>query len=399
MRGWIMVVIWAIMALSMREAHGENGCPAEVTNAAKWPCPRIVVLGGAGVGKSSLANVLLGRDKEYKPDHGNHCFESGSGGTQGFTGHTIETCGEAGPWLGEGAQFTMIDTPGFGEKFEDEEELLNDMVDYLKDEIQFIDVFLIAFKETDNRIVRSMRSMMKILSATFGNDFWDSVMIEATWWNWNEYNVDRRTINETQWLQKIREGFKLTTNKWDKMDAVFIDSHYSQSESEEVEKFKEHTAKLYSFANDTSRQPFHAMDIKSVKENIELLLRENAVLEDKVTKLNESIEEYNVNITKSNEIVKELNVNITDLKSESKKKTDALMREVASLKEDLGEESLLGSPTGVALGAGVGLVAGLLAAALIVWARARAKAGPTSIPEGDLSDADDDDVDDTAKKP
>ena len=64
----------------------------------------MVVLGGAGVGKSSLANVLLGRDKDYKPDHGNHCFESGSGGTQGFTGHTIETCGEAGPWLGEGAQ-------------------------------------------------------------------------------------------------------------------------------------------------------------------------------------------------------------------------------------------------------------------------------------------------------
>jgi len=69
---------------------------------------------------------------------------------------------------------------------------------------------------------------------------------------------------------------------------------------------------------------------------------------------------------------------------------------VLSLKEKLGEGSLLGSPAGLAIAAGVGLVAGVLAAALLMWARARAKAGPTSVPEDDLSDEDDDD---TAKSP
>ena len=106
-----VAVIVCLVLQSLQVAE----CFSDISNEAKYPSPRIVVLGGTGVGKSSLANVLLGRDKNYDGgEFSNGCFQVSSRLEGGVT---KETCTDRGSWLGQsGSQdFTVIDTPGFGD--------------------------------------------------------------------------------------------------------------------------------------------------------------------------------------------------------------------------------------------------------------------------------------------
>ena len=94
-------------------------------NESEYPSPRIVILGATGVGKSSLANVLLGRDRNYQNPGNKGCFHVGSG----TVSITHATCAQSGQYLGFGQEVTIIDTPGFGDDLEYEEETIDELVE------------------------------------------------------------------------------------------------------------------------------------------------------------------------------------------------------------------------------------------------------------------------------
>ena len=126
------------------------------------------------------------------------------------------------------SQVTIIDTPGFGEELEDEGDILNNMVNFLKEEVEFVNVFLIAFKESDTRIPNEVRTNLKMLSAMFAPRFWDNVLIEVTRYRFDKTGHDQREdamgvprgstdiwAHMENWKNTIKEKFKLTNENWE----------------------------------------------------------------------------------------------------------------------------------------------------------------------------------------
>ena len=76
-------------------------------------------------------------------------------------------------------RFTVIDTPGFGDKLVEEEKTIENLVTTLRDQIQYVHVFIIAFKQTDNRMTNSLRSMISLFEKMFGHKFWENAILEV----------------------------------------------------------------------------------------------------------------------------------------------------------------------------------------------------------------------------
>jgi len=214
-----------------------------------------VMLGQQGVGKSSIANSLLGYDNlanlGKKKNRKKVPFAVG----HGLRSKTKMTSFSTGNFLGKtnSPNITVVDTPGF--KDQRDTEFVEELMNVLGDEVKEIESFVIVYKYKD-RFTSPFARTLRVITKMFGN-FWTNVVILVNFWSFNPLHVeDRRNKRVTQ----RKYGKELTTifkNKFNldfELPIVFVDSHFNRSVPEEVEAFNRETKLLWKTS--LNRRPF-----------------------------------------------------------------------------------------------------------------------------------------------
>jgi len=151
------------------------------------PDPRIVILGPTGSGKSSFANAILGCDPR-SPD----CMFVVCPGWDSCTKKT--TIG-SGAWLGTGQNFTVVDTPGFGDSDDQDEVLMEEMIEILANTLHHADTLLLLLKGTETRFTQGLQTMLKRMTLIFGPEWWDYLVVGVSFWPYDQNSIDGRVCD------------------------------------------------------------------------------------------------------------------------------------------------------------------------------------------------------------
>jgi len=150
------------------------------------PNPRFALIGPTGSGKSSLANAFLGCDPQSKDCLFNVCNDLNS--------CTKETTYGTGFWLGseDGQNITVVDTPGFGDSDNQDEELIDEMMDVLANTIDHVDTLVLLLKGDTTRFNAALQKMLKRMTVMFGQDWWNYLVIGVSFWPYDQDSIDDR---------------------------------------------------------------------------------------------------------------------------------------------------------------------------------------------------------------
>jgi len=256
------------------------------------PEPRIVILGQTGAGKSTLANVLLGLPLDCQ----NCTFEV----CDGHDSCTKSTKYAVGSWLGTGHEFTIVDTPGFGDSDNDDNLLIDEMIHVLKDIVRAANTLLILVNGEEERFDFSFQQMLREMQALFGESFWNNALVGVSHWAYdhqsqmerNDTGKDEKWFME-DWNNLLREKCHVNVT----LEGVFIDAFsqkgYNLEDKDQQEAFQRETGKLWDYSLNKDLFEFKTIeDILSENEDLKAEVRWlNDVITNNISDLSERVQE------------------------------------------------------------------------------------------------------------
>merc|ERR1711892_713229 len=157
---------------------------AQLPIVTDLPDPVIILVGPTGSGKSSLANALLVCDPRSPDCLFPVCHDMDS--------CTKDTTYGTGNWLGDGQNFTVVDSPGFNDSDGEDTELIEEMLDVLKNTIKHSSTILLVLKGTENKFTKGLQDMLTKMSSIFGQQWWDFMVIGVSFWKFDQESIDGR---------------------------------------------------------------------------------------------------------------------------------------------------------------------------------------------------------------
>jgi len=263
--------------------------------AMALPDPRIVIVGSTGVGKSSLANALLGCDPTSLVqcdftvcDEYDSCTKS--------TSHAV------GQWIGSGSEFTVIDTPGFGDSDGNDEALLDDMMEKLA-EIDYANTIVLLLDGSEKRFEQGLQYMLKRITIIFGKKWWDHVVIAVSFWGFDEASITKRNVNRRKPKDEAWFRGQINSQICDKLNEcnknftfVFADSHFNRNDPQQQARWQEETTILWE-ATKNRGESFSFMTINDILEENMRVKRENQrltnVIETSIAQLRQDMDNMN----------------------------------------------------------------------------------------------------------
>ena len=94
--------------------------------------------------------------------------------------------------MGTGHNFTIVDTPGFGDSDGTETMIIDGMAKVFRDEIKEANAFLLLFHGQQERINSGLIRMLREIPLIFGQKFWSHTIIGVTHWPFDGESIQTR---------------------------------------------------------------------------------------------------------------------------------------------------------------------------------------------------------------